>query len=167
MKNAEYWIEHLQLKPHPEGGFFRESYRSVERVDKNALPTRFHGDRNFSTAIYFLLRSRDKSMFHRIKSDELWHFYDGAPLTVFVLGDDGLSYLKLGRSVEKNELPQIVIPANVWFAATVNDADSYTLAGCTVSPAFDFEDFELADRDMLVGKFPQHRLLIEFLTIAQ
>src|SRR5688572_25593675 len=137
MVAAEYWINHLQLNPHPEGGFYKETYRSAENILQQGLPGRFPGERSFSTAIYFLLRSQDRSLFHRIQSDELWHFYHGSSLTLYVLDNRGLSTHKLGANPESEESLQITIPANSWFGAMVNNKDSYTLSGCTVAPGFE------------------------------
>ncbi|MBL7858511.1 MAG: cupin domain-containing protein [Cyclobacteriaceae bacterium] len=164
MQTAEYWIGHLQLKPHPEGGFYRETYRSAESIPATGLPSRFEGSRSFSTAIYFLLRSGDRSLFHRIKSDELWHFHAGTSLSIFVLHEQGLTIHRLGSDPEKEEALQIVIPAGSWFGAQVNEPNSYTLSGCTIAPGFDFHDFELASRKKLIEEFPAHRSVIEMLT---
>jgi len=163
MKSSKYWIENLKMFPHPEGGYFKEVYRSSESVSQNALPKRFTGDRSFSTSIYFLLEIGQQSAFHRIKSDELWHFYDGAPITILEIDDNGnLIEHKLGLDFEVGCLPQIIIKAKSWFAAY--STGDYTLVGCTVSPGFDFEDFEMADRTKLSEIFPQHKELISKFT---
>jgi uncharacterized protein len=164
MHSAEYWINHLGLEAHPEGGFYKETYRSDENISIAGLPDRFTGDRSFSTAIYFLLRSEDRSMFHRIKSDELWHFHAGGSLSIYVFDSYGLSIMKLGGNVEAGESLQVVIPAGCWFGAKVNEPDNYVLAGCTVSPGFDFNDFELADRKNLLDDFPHHEDVVIMLT---
>lgn len=165
MSNAAQWIESLQLRPHLEGGYFRETYRSAEVIAKGSLPERFTGDRAFATAIYFLLSGRDFSALHRIKQDELWHFYDGSPLTIHVIEPNGAyRAIKLGRNVRAGEIPQAVVPAGYWFGAMVDDPGSYALAGCTVAPGFDFADFEMPSRDRLRELFPQHLALIEKLT---
>lgn len=164
MQSAAYWIKHLQLEAHPEGGFYRETYRSAESVDKKALPSRFPDQRSFSTAIYFLLRSQDRSVFHRIKSDELWHFHEGSALSIYVLNDRGLTLHTLGRQIELGQSLQVAIPANTWFGAMVNDQDSYTLAGCTVSPGFHYDDFKIAERQVLLQAFPHETKIIEMLT---
>jgi predicted cupin superfamily sugar epimerase len=164
MQTAEYWVKHLDLKAHPEGGFYRETYRSKETISVDGLPARFRDERSFSTAIYFLLRSEDRSMFHRIKSDELWHFYAGRSLSIYVLSSEGLTIYKLGADIEKGASLQIVIPANCWFGAKVDDANTYTLAGCTVAPGFDFHDFELANRENLINDFPEYKDIITLLT---
>ena len=162
MYTAEDWIRHLDLLPHPEGGFYKEVHRTLEKT--NELPDRFDGPRSFSTSIYYLLRSGDRSVFHRIKSDELWHHYDGSSLTIYVLETGGLRTHKLGKSIEKGELPQLIIPANHWFAARVEHTASFVLAGCTVSPGFDFRDFEMAAKEDLLNEYPAEAKIISELT---
>ncbi|KER10656.1 MAG: hypothetical protein HY22_02185 [[Candidatus Thermochlorobacteriaceae] bacterium GBChlB] len=165
MKDASYWIAALGMQAHPEGGFFKEVYRSDERLPASALPARFGGERAVSTSIYFLLRSNEFSSLHRIQSDEIWHFYDGASVTVYVIDTAGrLQALRLGRNVEHGERFQAVVKAGSWFGATVASADSFALVGCTVAPGFDFADFELAKREDLLAQFPEHRAIIERLT---
>jgi predicted cupin superfamily sugar epimerase len=162
MKSAEYWIKNLDLQPHPEGGYFRETYRSVEIISKRALPERFSGDRVFSTCIYYLLDRDQYSAFHAIQQDEVWHFYEGSPLTLYILDPNGTyTSVKLGRDPEAREFLQAIVGAGSWFAAAVNDTESYSLVGCTVAPGFDFADFKLADRQQLLELFPDHRDLIE------
>ena len=161
---AEYWIEHLKLFPHPEGGFYKETYRSSEVVDGSALPSRFGGDRNYSTAIYFLLRAQDRSLFHRIKSDELWHWHAGGALNIYVLGKDGLTVYTLGSDLEAGHQLQVVVPANHWFGAKVSEGGEYTLSGCTVAPGFDFVDFEMGVRGKLLEEFPGFEAIIGRLT---
>jgi predicted cupin superfamily sugar epimerase len=164
--SAQYWIEKLKLSKHPEGGYFREVYRSDEFISKKHLPGRYSSFRSFSTSIYFLLKSDEFSAFHRLKSDEIWHFYDGSPLLLYVIDPKGkLTTIKTGPNPGNNEMLQVVIPKGFWFAAEVSVKDSFSLIGCTVSPGFDFEDFELAGREKLTAKFPQHKELIERLTI--
>ena len=164
MKTPEYWIRHLELLPHPEGGFYKETYRASESVPATGLPARFGAARSFSTAIYFLLRSHDRSLFHRIKSDELWHYHAGSSLTIYILTDAGIVTRTLGPDIENGESLQVVVPANCWFGAKVAAANSYTLSGCTVAPGFDFADFELADRHTLLKTFPACSSIIELLT---
>src|SRR4051812_10566516 len=164
MKPVSYWIDLLKLNAHPEGGFYKETYRAQESIPTSGLPQRFKGERNFSTAIYFLLRSQDRSLFHRIKSDELWHFYAGTSLSIYVLHKQKLVVHKLGPDPEKGESLQVVVPANCWFGAQVEQPDSYTLSGCTVAPGFDFEDFEMASRTILLQEFPSFGDIIKQLT---
>lgn len=163
MKPAEYWIKHLNLQSHPEGGYFKETYRSTEIMDGRTLPERFSSSRNFSTAIYFLLRSQDRSVFHRIKSDELWHYHSGSRLTLYVLKKEGLEMFSLGPDPESGDQFQVIIPANHWFGARVESGD-YTLSSCTVAPGFDFQDFEMAKRGELLHAFPGNDDLITQLT---
>jgi hypothetical protein len=165
MKTAEYWIKKLDLQAHPEGGYFRETYRSGETIPKHALPVRFSGDRTFSTSIYYLLNQHQHSAFHRIQQDEIWHFYEGSPLTLHILNPNN-SYrtITLGRDPDTGESLQAIVEAGSWFAAAVNNTESYALVGCTAAPGFDFADFELADRGQLIELFPDHRNLIKKFT---
>jgi predicted cupin superfamily sugar epimerase len=164
MKTADYWINHLSLSQHPEGGYYRETYRSTEVVSSSALPTRFGENRNYSTTIYFLLPSNNRSLFHRIKSDEIWYYHAGSSLTIYVLDQNGVREHRLGPDIEKGETLQAIIPANTWFGALVSEKDSYTLSSCSVSPGFDFNDFELAEQSMLLRDFPYQSEIIERLT---
>lgn len=161
---ADHWIDRLGLQAHPEGGFYKETYRSPEKIQVGGLPTRFASPRSISTAIYFLLRSQDKSLFHRIKSDELWHFHFGASLNIYVLNPEKVSVFTLGSKVDEGDSLQVTIPANCWFGARVSSASGYTLASCTVAPGFDFKDFQIGERQQLLHEFPLHREIITELT---
>jgi predicted cupin superfamily sugar epimerase len=162
---AKKYIDKLRLEPHPEGGYFKEIYRSGEIILPEGLPERFRKGRAVSTSIYFLLVGNEVSNFHRIKSDEIWHFYDGCGVKIFAIDNSGLlSQYRLGKNIEKNELFQVVIKYNDWFAAELIDKKSFCLVGCTVSPGFDFGDFELAKRKKLTEAFPRHKELIERFT---
>ena len=165
IRNARYWIEKLQLDPHPEGGCFRQMYRSEVVISREALPAGFSGSRAASTAIYFLLDGKNFSAFHRLRSDEVWHFYAGEPLLVHVI-DPGGEYFRihLGHEPEAGQVLQAVVRAGCWFASHVADWKSFALVGCTVAPGFDFEDFEMGKREELAARYPQHRELIERLT---
>ncbi|HEX6226656.1 MAG TPA: cupin domain-containing protein [Chryseolinea sp.] len=165
LPTADYWIHHLKLHEHPEGGFYRETYRSKENIQPCGLPLRFPAPRSFSTAIYFLLRSKDRSLFHRIKSDELWHFHAGSALMLYVLHGGTLSEFRLGNNPENGDSLQVVIPGTAWFGAKVVSPEGYTLSSCTVAPGFDFKDFELANRAKLLQEFPNHSAIIEALTL--
>ena len=165
--NAEYWIEKLNLIEHPEGGFFRETYRSPDILAPEGLPARFSGARSCSTAIYFLVRNGHPSRLHRLKGDEVWHFYDGAPLDLVVLHPDGTrTDIRLGRDLEAGQVLQAVIPAGCWFGGNVCGDGEYTLAGCTVAPGFDFEDFELGRKSEMLAHFPEHTALIHALAAS-
>jgi len=164
-RSAQYWIGRLGLIPHPEGGYYRETYRSSLIIAKEALPAQFSGPRLVSTAIYFLLDGENFSAFHRLRSDELWHFYAGGSLLVHVIQENGRhSEIPIGSNPEAGESLQAVVKAGSWFASSVRDPSSFALVGCTVAPGFDFEDFELGRRSDLIGLYPQHRGLIERLT---
>ncbi len=163
---ADYWIDQLKLTKHPEGGYFKEVYRSNEVINIKGLPDRYTSYRNFSTAIYFLLRSNEFSAFHRLRSDETWHFYAGTPLILFIIDPAGkLRKIRLGTEPEQKDQLQVTIPRGCWFAARVEQKESYALMGCTVSPGFDFEDFELGKKSALIKKYPQHKKLIDQMTI--
>lgn len=158
-EKAKYYIQKLQLNKHPEGGYYREIYRSGEIIFIDA-PNQ-NRKRNVSTSIYFLLEGSQKSKFHKLKSDELWHFYDGTAVKIYILDGNGkLTETMIGRDIENGELFQTTIGKNNWFAAEVMDKKSFTLIGCTVSPGFDFSDFELGKRADLLKKFPDHKELI-------
>ena len=142
MVTAEELIALLQLRPHPkEGGFFRETYRSADRYAAGHLPPRYRGDRCAGTAIYYLLKEGSVSAKHRVDADEVWHFYAGDPLEL-VIGDE---HVTLGTNFAAGERPQILVPAHEWQSART--LGEWTLAGCTVSPAFEFEGFEMASEE--------------------
>ena len=152
---AENLIAHYSLLPHPEGGWYKESYRSTNHIIQSALPSNFTEGRVFSTAIYFLLEQGNFSAFHKIKSDECWHFYAGQTLLVYVINSEGkLDIIKLGSDIENGEVFQYVVPANCWFASIPANYAEFCFVGCTVSPGFDFNDFELAKADDLINEFP-------------
>jgi predicted cupin superfamily sugar epimerase len=164
-RTVEEWIAALGLAPHPEGGFYRETYRARETIEAAHLPSRFGGRRAHSTAIYFLLPAGEVSALHRIKSDEVWHFYAGSALTLTLLHPDGrLDEARLGAEPDRGERFQAVVPAGAWYGAAVDADGAYALVGGTVAPGFDFADFELAERGALLARFPQHRATIERLT---
>ncbi|MGA7630774.1 MAG: cupin domain-containing protein [Terriglobales bacterium] len=162
-KDSAYWIRKLALEPHPEGGYYRQTYRADLILE--GLPRQFSGSRAASTAIYFLLEGENFSAFHRLRSDEVWHFYLGATVTVHVIEADGrYTQVQLGSDPEAGEVLQAVVKAGCWFASQMKDGKSFALVGCTVAPGFDFEDFELAECDKLVELYPQHRDVITKLT---
>jgi predicted cupin superfamily sugar epimerase len=162
MQTAEYWIEKLSLEKHPEGGWFRQVYRADEMIKKEHLPRRYSGARHHATSIYFLITGSEFSAFHRISSDETWHFYEGSTVTVHIINSDGkYSTVKLGNDFEKGEAFQYTIEHGWWFGA---ETESFALIGCTVSPGFDYEDFELGNRERLAKMFPEHREVIRKLT---
>ncbi len=158
---AKILVEKYNLSPHPEGGYFKEHYRSLETIPKAYLPKRFNGERSYSTAIYFLLEQGNFSAFHKIKSDECWHFYAGEALWIYVIHLNGkLEIIKLGSDILNGEQFQAVVPAESWFASEPSPGATYSFVGCTVAPGFDFNDFELAREDILSKQYPQHKPLI-------
>jgi uncharacterized protein len=158
-------IKTLDLKTHPEGGYFRETYRSEGEILQSCLDNNFIGNRNYSTCIYFLLTSKAFSAFHMIRQDEIWHFYDGSALQLHMISPEGnYSYAVIGKEINNGQVPQFVVPASTWFAASVLEKESFALLGCTVAPGFDFSDFTLADRNYLIIAFPQHKEVITRLT---
>jgi predicted cupin superfamily sugar epimerase len=162
---SQFYIEALKLKPHPEGGFFREIYKSEEMIDSQCLPDRYNGSRSFSTSIYFLLKGDQISYFHRLKSDEMWHFYDGCAVKIYIIDEKGsLSTILLGKNLAEGEILQAVVKRNCWFCAEITDKLSFSLTGCTVSPGFEFDDFEIGNRDELTARFPRHHNLIKKFT---
>ena len=155
--NAEYYKQFLGLEPHPEGGYYRRTYQS----STDHLFDWFQGKRPISTAIYYLLEKGDFSSFHKIKSDECWHFYAGGALHIHMVENNGKYHLKkLGSRLDEDEVFQFVVPAEAWFAVEPAPGTEYALTGCTVSPGFDFEDFTLADKNDLVAEFPEHHEII-------
>ncbi|HLP51181.1 MAG TPA: cupin domain-containing protein [Chitinophagales bacterium] len=160
--NAQYFVDRYRMQLHPEGGWFKETYRSDEIILKEHLPNRFSDGRSFCTGIYFLLEGEQFSGFHRIKSDEMWHFYAGGPLHVYVIDEHGeLEVIKLGNNPDNGEVFQAVVKAGCWFASQPAQQHSFCFVGCTVAPGFDFADFELAKASILSELYPQHNPLIQ------
>ena len=144
------------MKPHPEGGYYKEVFRSKEGISQKSLPDRFAGDRSFLTSIYFLLEKGLFSAFHRIQSDALWYFHKGDDLFVHVILPDGTyQCIELGKDKDL----QCAVPAGAWFASETRG--EFSLVSCAVAPGFDFEDFELANKNELISIYPQHQPLIE------
>lgn len=157
-------ISRLGLSPHPEGGYYAETYRSPGRIPAAALPPGFSGERAHSTAILYLLPEGQKSNFHRLRQDEVWHFYQGGPLRLVLIHPDGrAAEVLLGSEIEKGQHFQYAVPAGTWFAAGPKPGSVYSLCGCTVAPGFDFADFELASGPELKKTFPSlYGLIDEF-----
>ena len=161
MSVTDQLIQKYNLEPHPEGGWYKQTYKSNEQTAAKALPERFNGDRAFSTAIYFLLEQEDFSAFHRIKSDECWHFYAGDPLLIYIIDQNGeLRIISVGNDFKQGQSFQYVVPANCWFASRPAPGSEYCFVGCTVSPGFEFEDFELASAAELSAIYPEHTKII-------
>ncbi len=167
MKNITFaeLIELYQLKPHREGGFYQETYRSRGVIAKKALPDKFPGKRPYSTANYFLLPQGSKSRLHRIHSDEIWHFYLGDPLTIVQIRPNGdVERMTLGHEIKSGHLLQHVVLAGCWFGAYPNTGSRFSFVGCTAAPGFDFADLELGNRRELLKQFPDAKEVIEYLT---
>ena len=165
MDRAQELIDRLGLLPHPERGYYVETYRASLAID--AVP--HGGPRAASTAIYFLVtRAQPTTYLHRLKSDEVFHLYEGGPLDVLLLGGQGggarATVRRLGLDVAAGERPQIVIPAGTWFAVELEAGASHCLFGCTVAPGFDFADFELAEGPELAARYPAHAARIARMT---
>jgi uncharacterized protein len=165
MNTAEYWIQHLNLLPHPEGGFYRELFKSSVEVGNNLLPRGFSGSRRLATSIYYLLRAGEISRLHRLKSDEIWYFHFGSSLRIVMIDPEGQKHVRfLGQKIEKTEHLQILIPAGTIFGAELTDPNLFGLFSCMVSPGFEFDDFELFDKEDLLQAYPKHTDIIERLT---
>lgn len=154
-------IEHFRLSPHPEGGYFREIYRSREEIPADVLTEKYSGVRSAGTAIYYLLNGNDFSAFHRIKSDELWFLLQGSDLLIHTLENGSAQ-----KSILNKAEPARLIPAGKWFAAELQDKNTYALVSCVVVPGFDFKDFEMGSTEKLISLFPEAQKLIRRLTIT-
>lgn len=157
LARINYLINRLQLKAHPEGGYYNELYRSEEIIETPS------GKRNGCTSIYFLLPSDEVSKFHQIKSDEIWYHHEGSALVIDLLTENGHETLSLG-AVSDTFVPQQVVKKNTIFGARVLEKDSYALVSCVVSPAFDFSDFKLFSKEGLLSKFSNESEIIQLLT---
>ena len=151
-------IQDLQLNPHPEGGYYAETYRSDWEFSTD------HGSRNLMTCIYFLLTSTNISRFHQIKSDEMWFFHEGSPLTVHILSEEGYEKLLVGPVDKEGHLPYQLVKSGVVFGSTVDHPDSFSLVSCVVAPGFDFKDFKLFEKEELLERWPEHHQIIERLS---
>ncbi|WP_291651285.1 cupin domain-containing protein [Clostridium sp.] len=155
MKNAEYYIKNLEMLPHVEGGYFKESFLSEEKVREK---------KNLWSSIYFLLRTGEVSNFHRLKSDELWYYHDGEALTIYMISPQGeLISKQLGINIESGEIPQVLVPKGYIFGSAMNN-EGFSLVGCMVAPAFEYEEFELFEREYLLKLYPEHKDVIIKLT---
>ena len=166
LADADYWIEKLELTPHPEGGYYRQTFASKDVIPTDTLH-RFQGKhRKACTLIYYLLKSGQVSKFHRLKSDEIWNFYIGSALIIHVITPDGIyCQKKLGPDFDNHESFQHVVNHGAWFGAGVVAENSFALVGCFVSPGFDFEDFEMGEKSRLLKEFPQHKNAINQLMV--
>lgn len=163
---AQDYITKLQLVSHPEGGFYKEVYRTDEIINSSCLPPRYSGNRCFGTLIYYLLQNNQKSKFHILKSDEIWHHLEGCGVEIHTIDPVSGNYelILLGKELDENQRPQQIVRRGLWFAAKLTDESSFALTGCTVVPGFEFDDFELADRDDMINKFPEYIEIIKKFT---
>jgi predicted cupin superfamily sugar epimerase len=153
-------VDALGLAPHPEGGFYRETFRAEQQLTLDG----YDGPRAASTAIYFLLPAGTFSAFHRVRSDEAWHFYAGDPLELVTFDETRtLTKIVLGPDVMHEQSPQHVVPAATWQAARPV-GPRHSLVGCTVAPGFDFRDFEMPSRSELTKRYPDLATTIAELT---
>jgi predicted cupin superfamily sugar epimerase len=152
-------IERFSLLPHPEGGYYSETFRSANHVRRDGAPD---ATLTASTAIYYMLCDGAHSAWHRIQSDEVWHFYAGEPIDIHVIDADGvLETYRLGNALAHPDATfQAVVPAGRWFAAELRDPATFALLGCTVAPGFEFREFELADVRELLAAHPAHAEII-------
>ena len=165
MLTAEEVRKRLKLQPHPEGGYFIETYRSTHKLPKKVLTGGYPGDRAVSTAIYYLLTPKTFSAMHRLRGDEIFHFYLGDPVDLLQLYPDGTGKVTvLGSNLAAGMRPQAVVPGNAWQGMRLLRGGKYALLGATVAPGFDFKDFELGDRQELVEEYPQFAQIISHLT---
>jgi predicted cupin superfamily sugar epimerase len=169
MQTAQHWIKHLKLQPHPEGGYYKEVFRSEKEVLRadtanSGAPSATFGAnpgiaKQACTSIYYLLEGEDFSGFHRLASDELWYFHKGEPLNIHVIDQQGIH-----TTVELSDSPtgnlQAVIPPNTWFASEVPSRNGFSLVSCAVAPGFDFAEFEMAKKEELIRQYPQHQALL-------
>ena len=161
MNDANYYVTKLGMEPHPEGGFYKRTFESEEQTSDQELSVAFEGKRKLYTSIFFLLGSKDISHLHRLKSDELWYYHAGSPLTIHVIDEKGnYKESKLGINLDEGEIPQVLVPKNSIFGSSVRDEDTFSLVGCMVSPGFEFQDFELFTQEELLAKYPQHKDVI-------
>ena len=157
---AEYWITHLELEAHPEGGYFKRSFASKEEISEK--------ERKLYTSIYFLLRAGDVSHFHRLKSDELWYFHAGSSMSVHIIHENGeYEEAKLGLNLDKGEVPQVLVPKNSIFGSSLSEDKSFSLVGCMVAPGFEYEDFELFTQQDLLKDYPNHHEIISKLAYEE
>lgn len=161
-RDAQYFVSKLGLERHPEGGFYKSTFQSGERTSDKELTVNFEGKRKLYTSIYFLLTSNDVSHFHRLKSDELWYYHAGSPLTIHIIHENGeYEEIKLGLNLDKGEVPQALVPKNAIFGSSVMEEDTFSLVGCMVSPGFEFQDFELFTQEELLSKYPAYKNIIK------
>jgi uncharacterized protein len=154
-QDAKYWIERLDMQPHPEGGYYKEVFRSQQQVHRlNAEETK-----QACTSIYYLLEGNDFSGFHRLVSDEIWYFHVGAPVHIHSIDKEGKYQLHELSAAPTGHF-SVVIPGGCWFAAEIPSQQQFSLVSCVVAPGFDFREFEMAKQQELMASYPHHREVI-------
>lgn len=165
MRDKNYWIKALKMEKHPEGGYSSQTYRSPQKITDEHIHSTFEGTRPLSTSIYFLIHDDNVSNFHRLKSDEIWYYHVGQPLTIAVIDKNGVLFeYKLGLNIQEGERPQVLVSAGSIFGSYIKENKGYSLVGCMVSFGFDFKDFELFKRADLLKKYPSYEDMIVKLT---
>lgn len=160
-QDAMYYVSKLGLEPHPEGGYYKQTFVSNEQVTDKGLSVTYDGKRKLYTSVYFLLTSTDVSHFHRLKSDELWYYHAGSSLTVHIIHENGTyEEIKLGLNLEQGQVPQTLVSKNSIFGSSVMEEDAFSLVGCMVSPGFEFQDFEMFTQAELLSKYPEQKEII-------
>lgn len=154
-QSAAYYIQTLNLLPHPEGGYYRETFRSAQQVNRLASSD----VKQACTSIYYLLEDADFSGFHRIASDEIWYFHKGVPLLIHVIDADGNLISHEISDLDTGSF-SVVVKAGLWFAAEIKTGKNFTLVSCAVAPGFDFNEFEMAKREEMILRYPQHKNLL-------
>ena len=161
MSKASFYFEHLNLLAHPEGGHYKETYRSVSEIETSDTEKR-----NTATSIFFLLHSEERSHLHRIKSDEQWYYHDGDVLEIIVLHQEELTVQKLGRDLQNGEVLHYTVPAGAWFGSRVLNKKGFVLVSCVVAPGFDFKDFELATYKKISREFSAYDSILKEMCIS-
>jgi len=163
---AEELIKLLDLQPHPsEGGFYKETYRSKDKVAKECLPSRYIAEKSYGTAIFYLLTPENYSSMHRLQTDEIFHFYLGDPVTMLNIYPDHIGHvITLGHDLAQNQKVQMLVPKGVWQGSFLCEGGKFALMGTTMAPGFDYEDYEAGNRNVLIEKYPEYKDLIIKLT---
>ncbi|MBN2350317.1 MAG: cupin domain-containing protein [Bacteroidales bacterium] len=167
MNNAQYWINTLKMEKHPEGGYYKEIYKSDIVLKEGCLPSQYSDRRICATSIFYLLPHNESLKFHQLRSDEIWYFHFGSGVSIHCINPDGsLETLKLGLDHDAGEKPQIVLKAGTIFKASVGSKNLFTLVGCMVSPGFIFDDLKIYAFEELIVLFPQHEDFIRSVSKA-
>jgi len=155
IQSASYWISHLNLQPHPEGGYYKEVFRSEQQVIRSGSTD----EKQACTSIYYLIEGTDFSGFHRIASDEIWYFHKGSPLAIHIIDEQGIySWFEVSDTTTGSL--SVAVRAGLWFAAEIPSGNGFSLVSCAVAPGFEFTEFEMASKQELMAIYPQHAGLL-------